>query len=82
MEGCGGTPTWDGGDDLPLVEPVEDSGLAGIVESQDQNPNLLGTQELPEQLRQEDPHLAAGSGRQSRRGKAGNATERAGVRRG
>jgi hypothetical protein len=43
--------TWDGGDNLALVEAVQDGGLSSIVEAKDQDPHLLGPEQLPKKLR-------------------------------
>ena len=49
-EGCGR-------DVAGNLQTVEDRCLAGIVEPEDQDANLLGTKEAPHDLRKQDPHL-------------------------
>jgi len=51
VPGRGTLLTWDGGDNLPLVEAVQDGGLSSIVEAKDQDPHLLGPEKLPKKLR-------------------------------
>lgn len=56
---AGGALTWDGCNNFPLVQPVQDGGLSGIVQPEDENPHFLAAEKPSEDLGQENSHGSA-----------------------
>ena len=52
-ERVSGLRTRDGGDHLADLQPVEDGGLPGAVQPQDEDPHFSGTEQAGEQAGEE-----------------------------